>query len=202
MPHSMEAVRQGWIHILNQYKWDWFVTVTFANEWIHPEAADKKWRLWCSKLNRKLYGPRWYKKRKEIHWVRALEYHKSGVPHFHALMAHPADLNQLMSRMEQVSDLAKFAGWSRIYPPRCQDAVAAYCSKYITKGGELDVSPFLPICDPVITATAQQPFKTREPENKPERVKEYERKHYRTEQPKLPGLIKIADLRNQVEANQ
>ena len=141
MPISQDAVRDGWIALLSRYSWDWFVTITFRGDYVHPESADKRWRLWCSILNRQLYGPRWYKKGKEIHWVRALELQKRGVIHYHALMTHPHDLNQLFSRMGQVNDLETIAGFSRIYPPRCNEAVTRYCAKYVIKGGELDVSP-------------------------------------------------------------
>ena len=143
MPISQDAVRDGWIALLSRYSWDWFVTITFRGDYVHPESADKRWRLWCSILNRQLYGPRWYKKGKEIHWVRALELQKRGVIHYHALMTHPHDLNQLFSRMGQVNDLETIAGFSRIYPPRCNEAVTRYCAKYVIKGGELDVSPYL-----------------------------------------------------------
>lgn len=139
-----DAVRDGWTAFLGAYTWDWFVTVTFRGDYIHPEAADKRWRLWVSMLNRHTFGPRWYKKRKEIHWVRALELQKRGVIHYHALMHHPHDLNKIHSRLAQVDNLETIAGFSRIYPPRSNEAVTRYCAKYVVKGGEIECSPFLP----------------------------------------------------------
>lgn len=144
MPISTAAVADGWIALLGRYSWDWFVTMTFRGDYVHPESADKKWRLWVSKLNRQLYGPRWYKKRQEIHWVRALEPQKRGVLHYHALMTHPHDLNVLFRRLTEMDNMNTIAGYSRIYRPDRQGAVAGYCAKYTSKGGELDVSKFLP----------------------------------------------------------
>jgi hypothetical protein len=143
----MDAVRTGWIVLLNQYTWDWFITMTFR-EPTHPESADKRWRLWVSMINRQLWGPRWAKKKQSVTWVRALELQKRGVIHYHALMSHPKDLNLILSRFAQMQNLNTIAGFARIFPPRSVDAVISYCSKYVIKGGEIECSPYLPTWNP------------------------------------------------------
>lgn len=143
MSKDLSVVREGWIALLNRYTWDWFVTMTFR-EATHPESADKRWRLWVSMINRQLYGPRWYKKKKSVLWIRALELQTRGVIHYHALMSHPQDLNVILSRFAEMENLNTIAGFARIFPPRSMDAVINYCSKYVVKGGEIECSPFLP----------------------------------------------------------
>lgn len=124
-----------WVEFLSPVKWEWFCTFTFRDD-IHPEGADKAFRFLMAKLNRKLFGPRWYRKGESVQYVRALEYQKRGVIHFHALLAGVGGADRF-SVMEQWDELAGFA---RIYPPCSSDAVTRYCAKYVAKGGELEVS--------------------------------------------------------------
>jgi hypothetical protein len=141
---SVTALREGWIDWLSGYQWDWFTSQTFRLP-IHPEAADKVFRLWVSQINRSLWGPRWHKKGKSIHWVRALEWQKRNVLHFHALISHPTqDLNSVANRLYWMDRWNQLAGYARIERPRGSDAVVRYVTKYLVKDGDLEVSPFLP----------------------------------------------------------
>lgn len=85
------------------------------------------------RINRALYGSRWYKRHQGIPWVCATEYQRRGVIHFHALLAGVQDLRQL-SWMDEWNRLAGFA---KIEPIRTVDAVQRYVSKYVIKGGEI-----------------------------------------------------------------
>lgn len=143
MPISQTKVCDGWIQLLGRYSWDWFVTMTFRGDYTHPESADKRWRLWVSMVNRQLYGPRWYKKKQSVDWIRALELQQRGVIHYHALMSHPHNLNSLLLRFSEMDNINTIAGYARIYPPRSIEAVSKYCAKYVVKGGEIECSPFL-----------------------------------------------------------
>jgi hypothetical protein len=46
---------------------------------VHPEAADKRFRVLLSQANRMLYGHRWHKTGEGLRWVRALEYQQRDV---------------------------------------------------------------------------------------------------------------------------
>jgi hypothetical protein len=98
---SIRALQDAWIVFLRQWAWQWFYTFTFR-ESVHPESADKRFRLLISMVNRELYGLRWHKKGFGVQWVRALEFQKRGVIHYHALVAgvedKPRHDNDLLSQ--------------------------------------------------------------------------------------------------------
>ena len=131
---NTSALRDAWIMFLRPWPWEWFCTFTFR-EIVHPEAADKRFRLIISKFNREHYGIRWYKKGLGVQWVRALEYQRRGVIHYHALLAGVQELRRL-SWMDLWNELA---GYARIEPIRDGSVVRRYVSKYVVKGGELDL---------------------------------------------------------------
>lgn len=141
--------RDGYAEMLSRRPWHWFVTLTFrpdherASGGIHPEKADKAYRVLLSKINRECYGVRWYKRPDGgLMWARGQEFHKSGRIHFHALCAAPtADLNTLTRRMRWVDFWWSEFGIARIEAPESQQAVNEYVSKYVTKDGEVDFSP-------------------------------------------------------------
>jgi hypothetical protein len=128
------ALQEAWIVFLRQWAWQWFCTFTFR-EIVHPEAADKRFRLFVSMVNREHYGPRWYKKGLGIQWVRALEYQRRGVIHYHALAAGV----EALRRLTWMDIWQELAGYARIEPIRDRAAVRRYVSKYVVKGGELDL---------------------------------------------------------------
>ena len=134
---SGDELTPAWVNLLGRWRWDWFATLTFRGDTVHPEAADKRFRIWISKINRSLYGPRWSKQKKGIRWVRALELQRRGVIHFHALLG--GDGLSELRRLSWMDEWDKLAGWARIEPPRSSEAVRAYCSKYVVKGGEIDL---------------------------------------------------------------
>ena len=107
---------------------------------VHPEAADKRFRVWVSLINRELYGVRWARHGDGIWWARALEWQRRDVVHYHALLGG-AGLDALR-RLSWMDAWTELAGWARIEPPRAGDAVRGYVSKYVVKddaGGELDL---------------------------------------------------------------
>ena len=136
-----------WADFLAKFDMQWFCTFTFR-EPVHPEAADKKFRVWISRLNRELYGRRWYRDSfKQVFWIRALEYQKRSVLHYHALCGDSKDLNEHARRLSFMDEWYQLAGIARIdaIAPGAEShaAVRAYCSKYVAKGGEVDLSPSL-----------------------------------------------------------
>jgi hypothetical protein len=136
-------LQSAWIELLQRYWMQWFVTMTFSIA-VHPEAALKKWRVWVSKLNRELYGPRWYLKgHTQVLWVLAIERQKRGVLHFHALVGDARDLNHRTRRLRWKDEWESLAGFARIEAIRSEDEVRGYITKYVTKGGEIELSPSL-----------------------------------------------------------
>jgi hypothetical protein len=138
---SRVAVRAGYVELLGRYEWDWFCTMTFPDA-VHPERADKLWRLWCSKLNRELFGPRWHRKQhRGVFWARASEFQTRGVLHYHALVSAVVDINNEALRVKWKEDWTKLShGFSRIYAVQHAPAVIRYVCKYVVKGGDVDLS--------------------------------------------------------------
>ncbi len=133
--NSQRAIRNAWCEFLGQWQWEWFCTLTFRDI-VHPEAADKSFRYFTSKLNRQLYGPRWYKKAHGgIPWVRALEYQRRGVIHFHAMFSAVEGLRRLTC-MDEWNEIAGFA---RIEAIVDKWAVRRYVTKYCLKEGEIEL---------------------------------------------------------------
>jgi len=150
-PSKSQQMHSAWVDLLSEFHWQWYITHTFR-ESVHPERADKLWRLWCSKINRELYGPRWFKKNKSVYWVRAIELQKRDVIHFHGLMSGIDALNQFewmenWLNLDGIGTGIGLTGISRIYnidKGESTDAVISYVSKYVSKGGEIDLSPNMP----------------------------------------------------------
>jgi hypothetical protein len=148
-PPNSDPIAQAYAELLQRRPWHWFVTLTFKPDHertsggMHPEKADKCYRVLISKINREIYGVRWYKRPDGgLQWARGQEFHKSGKIHFHAVVAAPNDdLNALTRRMRWVDFWWREFGIARIEPPESQEDVNAYVSKYVTKDGEVDFSP-------------------------------------------------------------
>jgi hypothetical protein len=132
-----QALKEAWVELLSRYTWDWFCSFTFRGDILHPEKAGKKFSVLVAKINRTLYGQRYYKHGKSIRWVRAIEMQKRGVLHYHALLA--GERLQELRRLTFMDEWDGLAGWARIEPLRSSQAVYRYVSKYVTKGGEIDI---------------------------------------------------------------
>lgn len=144
LPIFNERLHDQWTEWLSSFDWQWFVTFTFK-EAIHPEAADKLYRVWINKLNRAIYGPKWSKRPEEkgVKHVRALEWQKRGVLHYHALVANTGieTRERWATEWQKLAEDSK-AGFIKIdqYDEQ-KGGAAAYLSKYVTKGGQIDCSP-------------------------------------------------------------
>lgn len=137
---SKRDIQLAYAEFLARYNWQWFCTFTFRDP-PHPEAAHKLFRHWVNLINRDIYGCRAQKRKQSVFWALALEYHKSGTIHFHALLGDVEDLNARCSRKYAHSLWFELAGINRIDPIDDKlQAVTNYVSKYIVKGGEIDLS--------------------------------------------------------------
>jgi hypothetical protein len=129
-------------------RWQWFCTLTFNTEHrlstggMLPEKADKAFRWFLLQINVGLYGRRFDRKpHGGLIWARGTEMHKSGRPHFHAVVAAPdQDLNQACQRYAWHELWYREFGRNQIEQPRSQEEVAGYVSKYVAKEGEIDLS--------------------------------------------------------------
>jgi len=141
--YDLAPVQIAYSDWLAKFNWQWFCTLTFKDP-PHPERAEKTFRYWIHRINQGLYGRRYFKRQEGVYWVLAMEYHKSGVIHFHALLADVEDLNTRFSRSAARNLWFDLAGIGRVDPidDRLQ-ALTDYVSKYVTKGGELTVGPGL-----------------------------------------------------------
>lgn len=148
----LDPVAAAYAELLGRLAWQWFLTLTFRPQYrdarggIHPEKADKAFRLLVSCINRECYGKNWHRRpHGGVVWARGQEFHKSGRIHFHAVAAAPtADLNALTRRLDWMDWWYREFGIARIERPSDQEDVARYVSKYVVKDGEIDFSRNFP----------------------------------------------------------
>jgi len=144
-PHR-ESLPEAWQRFLAQYPMQWFCTFTFQDQ-VHPERALKLFRLFIKRLNVTAYGRHYERKGQTgVYWVLAWEYQKRGVLHFHALIGDVEDLNAKARRFSMMRVWEGFgppAGFARIETIESQEAVRKYVTKYIVKGGQIDLSTSL-----------------------------------------------------------
>jgi len=140
---------RAWMQFLSRWKWDWFATLTFRfdddsspsyrtkvrHPLLHPERADKVSRVWVSKINRALFGPRWARHGDGVWWIRAEELQRRGVLHYHSLLGGVSELK----RLTWMDEWDKLAGYARIEPPKNSRAVRSYCAKYVLKDGDIQL---------------------------------------------------------------
>lgn len=145
--HPAFELQSAWISLLSRYQWDLFGSLTFRDE-THPESAMKRFRLFISMINRKLYGPRWAKHNKGVSWCVAVERQARGVLHFHCLLADPELTNLLKGSWfkldgrwaNELNEMwNEVAGFARIEPIKVHELVQRYVSKYVIKGGQIDL---------------------------------------------------------------
>jgi len=129
---------EAWIALLRRLNeeahFKWYATLTFRAP-IHPEAAMKCFNRWIHQINRKILGVRYWKRNKGVRWVMGIETQRRGVIHFHCLIADVGNLRRLtwMDRWDEL------AGYARIYAYDNNRDPYTYLSKYITKGGDIEL---------------------------------------------------------------
>jgi hypothetical protein len=75
--------------------------------------------------------------------VCAWEYQRRGVVHIHALLGDVGGLNVRARRLDWKDRWDTLAGFAKVEAIRQQDSVQRYCTKYIAKGGRIDLSDSL-----------------------------------------------------------
>ena len=138
-------LKEGWVEFIKRYEpYTWYVTLTFA-EPKHPEAAHKAFKRWIRHINESLYNRRYREREKGVTYFKCMEYQKRDVIHFHCLIGDPNlyKLKRLdfMKAWEcgcyGTNELVN--GYARIDKYNASRGAVNYCSKYVLKGGEIDV---------------------------------------------------------------
>jgi hypothetical protein len=88
----------------------------------------------------------WKKGRYRPVWVLGIEQHKSGDLHMHACIKFetPWEMSRRLGWRvwaDQDNPAGMKMGWARIEQPKSLGDVAGYVSKYVTKGGDVVLSP-------------------------------------------------------------
>ncbi len=155
-------LKEAWVEFIKRYEpFTWFVTLTFK-EPKHPEYADKAFFRWIRHINECLYGRRYREKKKGVTWIKCMEYQelrrineKKDVIHFHSLVGDPNlyklkrldfmkawEYNCNPSKAWQYDcnpNIELVNGISRIFKYDANRGAVNYCSKYVLKGGEIDL---------------------------------------------------------------
>jgi hypothetical protein len=105
--HYLQQLKQAWAEFLGQWTWEWFCTLTFVEDRVHPERADKCFRVWLARVNEAAYGKRWRRQGKGVTWARGAEFQRRGSIHFHVLLFGVGALK----RLAMMDEWAKLAGW-------------------------------------------------------------------------------------------
>jgi len=131
-------LQEAWKGFLSGFEYEWFTTFTFRKE-VHPESADKSFRKFIHTLNIALHGNRYRKYKKEqVHYVRALEWQKREVVHYHALLVNVT----YQDREYWKNEWYKLSGFAKIDTVDSYNVIDYLC-KYVSKGGQIDISPYL-----------------------------------------------------------
>jgi len=139
--NSPQTLQEGWIEFVSKFEpFELYCTLTFLED-IHPEQANRRFKRFIRKINESLYGRRYREQGKGIYWVRALEYQRRQVIHFHALLGGGVyKLHRL--RTMKLWENEKGNGMARIEKYNPTLGARHYLSKYVSKGGEIDL--FIP----------------------------------------------------------
>jgi len=142
-------LQEAWVEFIKRFEpFYLYVTLTFKDP-KHPEAADKAFFRWIRYINECLYGRRYRERKKGVTYFKCMEYQKRDVIHFHCLIGDPhLDKSMIWGFMKawetdchRSKELVN--GYARIYEYNAARGAVNYCSKYVSKGGEIDpyISP-------------------------------------------------------------
>lgn len=102
------------------------------------------------------FGYHWFKNKSQdgIYWARGLEYHKSGLIHYHAIIKFPHNMQE-PSRYKAELLWEEIAGFSKVEKIKLHGATINYIIKYAVKFGDLDLSDSMVNCPQIPTTTKE-----------------------------------------------
>lgn len=117
------TVRDAWGKWLNyNWKWEWFVSLTFRDSHVGTVRANNLWRKW--------YGDLVKSTGNDVGFFRVTEWQRyRGIPHYHALMLNLDGVR----RLKWLDRWVDIAGWARVLPYNPKKGANYYLSKYVTK---------------------------------------------------------------------
>jgi len=138
------TLQEGWIEFIEGFEpYHWYVTLTFKNP-VTNTRANKQFHRYIRRINETLFGKRYRDKGLGVPYVNARERQGRGVPHFHTLIGGDVYKLKRLSYMDlwHKGEGRKFNGngYARILPYDKEQGAKIYVSKYVVKGGEIDVN--------------------------------------------------------------
>jgi len=139
-----DPLQDAWIEFIERFEpYHWYVTLTFKNA-VTNTRANKQFHRYIRRINETLFGKRYRDHGLGVPYINARERQFRGIPHFHSLIGGDVYKLKRLSYMDlwDKGDGRKFNanGYARIWPYDKEKGAKVYCSKYITKGGEIDVN--------------------------------------------------------------
>ena len=101
------------------------------------DIVARRFRYFTGEINKRLYGKRWIRKGAGVWGAIATEKHISGYPHHHFIMGGEG-LRAGLRRLEIKDMWGNLFGFARVWDYQ-GEAAARYITKYVTKGGQVDV---------------------------------------------------------------
>lgn len=118
--YPVNPLRESWVDFLNRFNWDWFATLTFKGL---PKTYTAKNKVvhWLRTIEKQ--------EKRNIGYYKAMEFTKSGIPHFHLLMGNLDGV-----RRDKYWGLwFEWNGRARILPYDSKLGAGFYLTKYVVK---------------------------------------------------------------------
>lgn len=121
-----------WIKGLSN--WKNMITLTFKDT-VPVDTAEKKFKSLLKVMNIDIFGKHYnrYYKHNYFGYVKAMEYQKREILHFHIIADQPVNFELIHKYWKCIAGFA----WTEIIEQ--EEQVIEYIAKYLIKGGELDV---------------------------------------------------------------
>jgi len=138
------TLQEAWVEFIEGFQpYHWYVTLTFKNN-VSNLRANKQFHRYMRRINETLFGKRYRDKGLGVPYVNARERQLRGTPHFHTLIGGDVWKLRRLSYMDlwHKGEGRKFNGngYARILPYDKEKGAKVYVSKYVVKGGEIDVT--------------------------------------------------------------
>jgi len=139
-----QTLQDAWVEFIEGFEpYHWYVTLTFKNA-VTNTRANKQFHRYMRRINEALFGKRFREKGLGLPYVNARERQLRGNPHFHTLIGGDVWRLRRLSYMDlwEKGEGRKFNanGFARIWPYDKEQGAKVYVSKYILKGGEIDIN--------------------------------------------------------------